>query len=485
MYYGNLLKLLIKITHLKSKDLSQDLHYDSSYFSKWLNGHHLPTLAQVESTNSYLSNRFADVIYRNNLQDEVRGFLPNNLDLGSKVILRKTIYNALNSSYIKSFCKRDENLLEVSESPFQTIVGLDAIRRFLFSIYSKPLGPEKVSLFYHINYSYLRSIFDSYKNLLLFSNETPVDVHFILDNSGSFFTSNNFYDIYNILTEMIYYDMFIYSRTVAAGQPEFIYVRNHFVLYFHMDENGLPLICNYSTDPAILEQTEAYLASLNLPQHTLMKTIDDPYFEVDFFQENNYRNYDFHIFASFFDGSFLNESLVTKILKRNRVKSFDSEVLKNTLKLKTTTYRNGNMTITINSVPFFRSLREHKLALASHVLKINNDDMKKCIDLMSKGLESMTSSHFYMIDPYANDPLDWDFPLSFYMTKHTFVAKKLDVTSKCQFKYIVSSNPEFVKLLRESFDLIRHSDYAKEIIPLSIEERLMSIYHTTVALGDE
>ena len=104
---------------------------------------------------------------------------------------------------------------------------------------------------------------------------------------------------------------------------------------------------------------------------------------------------------------------------------------------------------------------------------------------MSKGLESMTSSHFYMIDPYANDPLDWDFPLSFYMTKHTFVAKKLDVTSKCQFKYIVSSNPEFVKLLRESFDLIRHSDYAKEIIPLSIEERLMSIYHTTVALGDE
>lgn len=485
MYYETLLKLLIKVTHLKSKDLSQELHYDSSYFSKWLNGHYLPSLTQVETTNSYLSNRFADVIYRNNLQEDVRGFLPDNLDLGSKVILKKIIYNALNSSYIKSFYKRNKNLMLVGDNPFQTIVGLDAIKQFLFSLYSKPLGHEKVNLFYHINYSFLKSIFDSYQNLLLFSNETPVDVHFILENPGSFFEFDDFYDIYNILTEMIYYDLFIYNRTVSAGQPEFIYVPNHFVLYFHMDENGLPLICNYVTDPDVLEQTESYIKSLNLHQHTLMKTIQDPYFEVDFFQGNNYRDHDFHIFASFFDASFLNESLINKILKRNRIKNFDSEVLKNTLKLKNATYHNGNMTITINSVPFFRSLREHKLSLASHILEMDNDDMKKCIDLMSKGLESMRASHFFMIDPYANEPLDWDFPLSFYMTEHTFVAKKLYASSKCRFKYIVSNNPDFVKFLRKSFDLIRNAAYAKEVTPLRIKERLLSTYHTSITLEDE
>ncbi len=485
MYYETLLKLLIKVTHLKAKNLSQDLHYDSSYFSKWLNGHHLPTLSQVEATNSYLSNRFADVIYRNNLQNEVRNFLPDNLDLGSKVILKKIIYNALNSSYIKSLCKNGESLALVDDSPFQTIVGLDAIKQFLFSLYSRPLGPEKVTLFYHINYSCLKNIIDSYHNLLLFSNETPVDVHFILENPGCFFKFDDFYDIYNILTEMIYYDLFIYNRTISAGQPEFIYVRNHFVLYFHMDENGLPIICNYVTDPYVLEQTEAYIESLNLSQHTLMKTIHDPYFEVDFFQGNNYRDHDFHIFASCFDGSFLDENLINKILKRNRIKGFDSEVLKDTLKLKNATYRNGNMTITINSTPFFRSLKEHNLSLASHILKINNDDIKKCIDLMSEGFESMRSSHFYMIDPYANEPLDWDFPLSFYMTEHTFVAKKLYATSKGRFKYIVSNNPEFVKFLRESFDLIKSAVYAKEVTPLRIKERLMSIYHTNITLEDE
>ena len=143
------------------------------------------------------------------------------------------------------------------------------------------------------------------------------------------------------------------------------------------------------------------------------------------------------------------------------------------------------MTITINSVPFFRSLREHKLSLASHILKMNNDDMKKCIDIMSKGLESMRASHFYMIDPYANEPLDWDFPLSFYMTDHNFVAKKLYSSSKWRFKYIISNNPEFVKSLRESFNLIRNAAYAKEVTPLRIKERLLSTYHTTITLGDE
>lgn len=485
MYYETLLKLLIKVTHLKSKDLSQELHYDSSYFSKWLNGHHLPSFTQVESTNSYLSNRFANVIYRNKLQEDVRDFLPGNLDLASKVILKKSIYNALNSSYFKSFYKRDENLTLVEDNPFQTIIGLDAIKQFLFFLYSKPLGPEKVHLFYHINHSFLKSIFDSYQNLILFSNETPVVVHFILENPGSFFQFDDFYDIYYIFTEMIYYDLFIYNRTVSAGQPEFIYVPNHFVLFFNMDENGLPIICNYVTDPDVLEQTEAYIKSLNLHQHTLMKTIQDPYFEVDFFQGNNYRDHNLHIFDSFFDGSFLNESLINKILKRNHIKNFDSEVLKNTLKLKNATYRNGNITITINSVPFFRSLREHKLSLASHILKMDNDDMKKCIDIMSKGLESMRTSHFYMIDPYANEPLDWDFPLSFYMTDHNFVAKKLYSSSKWRFKYIISNNPEFVKSLRESFNLIRNAAYAKEVTPLRIKERLLSTYHTTITLEDE
>lgn len=485
MRYADLLKTLVQITHLKLKDLSQDLHYDASYLSKWLNGHHLPSLAQIESTNDYLSSRFADIIYRRNLQEELRDLFPDPVDLGSKVILKKTLYNALNTSYIDAFYEDNDDLRLVSDDPYQTIVGEMAIQRFIFSLYSKPIGSEKVSLFYHINSAYLMKIFNDFQNLLLFSNKTPVDTHLILENPDNFFTSHNFYDIYNLLTEMVYYDMFIYNRTISAGQPEFIYVRNHFVLFFHMDENGIPLICNYITDPEILEKTETYLTSLELHQHVLMQTIDDPYFEVDFFQGNNYRDHDFHIFASFFDGSFLDEDLISKILKRNRIKSYEHDVLQNTLKLKTATYRNGNMTITINSAPFFRSLKEHKMALASHVLKINNDDMKKCIDLMSEGLESMTSSHFYMLDPHSNEPLDWDFPLSFYMTEHTFVAKKLDAATKGRFKYIVSSNPEFVRLLRESFDLIRNAVYAREVTPTRIKERLLSIYHTMITLEDE
>lgn len=477
MTYSDLLKSLIRVTHLKSKDISSDLHYDSSYVSKWLNGHYLPSLSQRDVVNSYLATRFSNIIYRQHLQEELYPYIPDHLDLGSEIILKKTIYSALNTAYINNYESINGNPL-IPEESTRIYLGLEEIQQFLFTLYSQSPGSESVSLYYHINAHYLLKIFKDFKNLLVFSNDTLVNLHLILDHPEIFFESDAFYDTYTFLAEMAFYDINIYAKHSPANSSEFIYVKDHFVLFFSMDQDGYPIVCSYVEDAAILEKIDRYLHSLDLYQHVLLQTIDDPYFEEDFFRNNNVHGENIQVFLSSFDTCFIDDRLLKRILKHNHIKNDARSALHNTLKLKAATFDEGNITITINTMPFMRSLREQKLSIGSYILEMDPMNMQSVMELADRRLENMTNIQFYMLDPSTSETNHWDYTLSFYITEHVFVAKKLDTQRKRRYKYIVSSNPRFVGQLFKTFELLYNSSYIKRVTPTYFRDRLLSVYRS-------
>lgn len=63
MEYSKILETLLNITDQKLQDISDLLHYDKSYISKWANAKALPSISIVNEIHEVLSDYFAYRIY--------------------------------------------------------------------------------------------------------------------------------------------------------------------------------------------------------------------------------------------------------------------------------------------------------------------------------------------------------------------------------------------------------------------------------------
>lgn len=448
MDYSELLTYLFDITGLKLKDISSLLHYDVSYISKWINGHNIPSISQSRDINETLCEKLTEIIFKRNLQDKLKGLYHASFDLTSYIILRKVIFNLLNMSFYKSYEKSfDNSILPTEESLI--IPEKDNIIEFLYHFFSVPIEDNDIELYSTINLDFLIYLFKEFENLHLFTARPSIKINILTNYGDDYFKFEDFSDAFITLAEFSYYDMNVYRYTKDTYKySQFVYIKNQFAIFFSMDTNNRPIIASFTQNPDTLNSMNDIVDEIFSSSLNIFRTIQDDIFEEYFYKNTLYSSNRFNFFISNFQGFFLNESLLKKILARNNVSSDEAKHIINIRKLQTHMLKKMNLNLIVNSIPYFKSIVNKKLSIGSFIFDLTDEEIKAYLKLLKKNYDLLNGQKFYRIN-FSN--LKYDYNINCALTNEAFFSKRPDNLNPNKFKYLVADNNRFTKILNKSF----------------------------------
>ncbi|MDO5028778.1 MAG: hypothetical protein Q4E36_05880 [Bacillota bacterium] len=473
MNYSELLTYLIDITDLKLKDISGYINYDVSYISKWTNGHNLPTVKQNTYISKVLADVFSTVIFNNGLEDKVKNLFKSKLDLSSKTILRKRIYNALISAY---FCSENSNKQVFPADDF-LIMGEDNITEFIYKAFSSPINNEKVVVYSTLDIDYLEYLLDFDDNFVLFSNEAVVDLNFIVNKSDDILTFDSRASSISMLSHSFFYDFNIYRYPFDKRSfGQFVYVKDKFILFFSMDANNRPVLISFSKSKAALSLADSLVESIFLEEYTVAKTVSNyDYFDV-FLRNNLYPNTELYIFISFFDGYFLPKSLLERLLAKRKISDFEKNSLRNLLKIQKHFVGSLSNYIAVNFSPLCCCMSKREICLGNYTFKLTKKEFDSYINTALDNIADYSDHSFYFINSNSIFSGECDYPINIFISENFFVCKKISSQKDNNDKYFISGDPSIVATGKKMFFDINESSLVDMVDNTTVLNNLLSNY---------
>ncbi|NLY08836.1 MAG: hypothetical protein GXZ11_02890 [Tissierellia bacterium] len=265
MEFHQALKELIKLTDVMVKDVSACVQYDQSYISKWLSGTKLPTDKSVNYVINQLSHFFSIIIVDDHLEDDLRELVavPINLDHAGDV--EAVVKAMLEDGYYRSasMVEGEGELV----SGHRVVVGrnaaiqfsLDTIKRHLSNHNDKEEIICTLDLFNILPEINLETFNVIMTRPLQLSVSTVLDLD--VQESGNM---NKVRSLLAFLNQTINVDFFIYEDNHAM-RNNVIIMKNHFVFWYYLDEDGKVSACQYIDDPDFVEM--AYYDSWGMFDH--------------------------------------------------------------------------------------------------------------------------------------------------------------------------------------------------------------------------
>lgn len=481
MNYSELLTYLINITGMKLKDVASLVNYDISYISKWTNGHNLPTLVQNEHICKILAENFANSIYANNLEANIRNLFDLNSEISSKNILQKKIYSALITAYFHS----TERTNSFSDSDEFVLAGWENIKNFIYYIFSMPFSDEKTILYSTLNIDFLKLLLGFDSNFVLFSNQKSVEFNFIVDTVGEFMHFDNPFNSFKLLSEGLFYDFNAYRNKFVCGDlAQFIYIKDKFVLFFNMDTDKKPVLLSFSKNKKTLELVQAIVDKVFVAENIFTKTVDNYSYPDAFFRNNLFPENVFYSLFSFSDGYFLSDSMLERLLNKSKISDFEKDMLRKLLKMQRYSVENLSNYVTFNMGSYFRFMKERKISLGHYTFELNDKEFDLYMKNAFNIIQSRPNHTYYLINSHSVFSKNWDYPINLFITDNCFISKKPVLYNNSVYKYLVSSDAEFIAASKKLFFSIGESFFVQKTDNIAILNQLIANYNALKLLNE-
>lgn len=465
MEYSKILETLLNITDQKLQDISDLLHYDKSYISKWANAKALPSISIVNEIHEVLSDYFAYRIYGTKKLDELKDKLGMKFEPITRQILSKSIYNELSFAYFKVFHNCNPSPIN-SELDNQVIIGREKIVDFLYSLFNTEITDEEVKIYSTLPNKFLFLLINQLKKLWLFNLKVPVELNILLEKLPDINRKDELLFIVKSLGDLSYYDINLYREDKNYYFDYYIYVKDKFVIFFNTFDNGLPLMITFSKNKDILEAIDRSNKRVFNYSNPLLKTIDGLRYER-YYYETNLICEDSMIYTSYMNACFMSSDDLKKAIIKNNIDKRNYDFINSLIKLQNFSIKNNMHQIRFNSTALFASIEKRKLCLGPYYITLAEDDYIKYLNKTYDEIFHNSNHKYSFIDAESLGSICEDYFMSFYLNSNSFIAKKLDSFNINKFKYIVSTDRSINEFFKKLFIALEETNYVKN---LNLEE---------------
>lgn len=465
MEYSKILETLLNITDQKLQDISDLLHYDKSYISKWANAKALPSISIVNEIHEVLSDYFAYRIYGTKKLDELKDILGMKFEPITRQILSKSIYNELSFAYFKVYHNCNPSPIN-SELDNQVIIGIEKIVDFLYSLFNTEITDEEVKIYSTLPNKFLFLLINQLKKLWLFNLKVPVELNILLEKLPDINRKDELLFIVKSLGDLSYYDINLYRKDKNYYFDYYIYVKDKFVIFFNTFDDGLPLMITFSKNKDILEAIDRSNKRVFNYSNPLLKTIDGLRYER-YYYETNLICEDSMIYTSYMNACFMSSEDLKKAIVKNNIDKRNYDFINSLIKLQNFSIKNNMHQIRFNSTALFASIEKRKLCLGPYYITLAEDDYIKYLNKTYDEIFHNSNHKYSFIDAESLGSICEDYFMSFYLNSNSFIAKKLDSFNINKFKYIVSTDRSINEFFKKLFIALEETNYVKN---LNLEE---------------
>lgn len=465
MEYSKIFETLLNITDQKLQDISDLLHYDKTYISKWVNAKAIPSISFVSEIHEILSEYYADRIYGTKKLNELKDALCLKFEPITRQILSKTIYNELSYAYFKVYHESNPSPLN-SDLDNQVIIGKKKIVDFLFSLFNTGLSDDKVKLYSTLPNKFLFLLINQLKKLWLFNLKVPVELNLLFEKLPEVNRKDELLFIVKSLGDLSYYDVNLYREDKKSYFDYYIYAKNKFVIFFNTFENELPLMITFSKNKEVLEAIDRSNKKMFNYANPLLKTIDGLRYER-YYYETNLICEDSMIYTSFMNACFMSSDDLKKAIITNDIDKRNYDFINSLIKLQNFSIKNNMHQIRFNSTALFASIEKKKLCLGPYYIQLSEDDYIKYLNKTYDEIFHNANHKYSFIDAESLGSICEDYFMSFYLNSNSFIAKKLDPFNINKFKYIISTDQSINEFFKKLFIALDETNYVKN---LNLEE---------------
>ncbi len=458
MEYSKMLKYFLGATGLRLKDVAQATHYDTSYISKWINGHNVPVLDQSREIHNALSVLLTEEIKKKDLVPKIDLFKKIFYPLDSDVNIYLAVFNLINEAYIASYTERNKDTLNLDEG--RVVAGYKAIEDFLYLIFSlTPVQHRELDVYVSLDMSLILTYMERIKELVLFAS-SRARFNSITSSSAEVFKEVNKATIMEVLNEVNYYDVNIYLNENHRS-ANYLYIADNYVLFFEMDVLNKPMLLTYTKDPEVLEHMDRIARRDFTESSIIVKTVYEAGFETQLYQYSIYANNTFNYFVSFPNAYFMEEELARELMEANRIDENERQGLVDLVRLQNHAINTIHYNVIINLDYYLQQIVKREVAIGTKTLTMTNAQHERYIRKLVEGLRNDTRNEYYMINAFGLAKSNWRFNNNIFCTDHLYCIKKphLTVRDEHHYNYVYSSDNNIKEDLIKLSSLVEDDRY--------------------------
>lgn len=471
MEFQYVLKELIKLTDVMVKDVSACVQYDQSYVSKWLSGAKLPADKAADTVIAQMSAFFATVIVNKRLEDDLRQLVPVPLDMDHAGDVENVVKALLQDAYYHSASLVDPEQMMLMTH--RVVNGRNASIQFSLDVIKRHLSN-------HHEHEEIVCTIDLFSllpdlNLETFNVVTTrplqLTMHTVLDMKRQEEDyEKRIRSLLAFLNQTINVDYYIYED-LQQMRNNVIVMKNHFVLFYYLDESGKVAACQYVDDSAFVEMAY-YDAMAQLDHNNLLlkatsgqklRNID---YDVDFVASPPYT-----LMASGAMGLFLEPEMLQDHRELFSEKNFRNALFINDLTIQQV-YTEPVEILTSRAyvLHFFKTGRVNYLG---QVFYLKPEDRGKYVRAIIRAIQTNPNFNLRIVQDDLSPFYTSKINISLMMTKNkALVLKSPEALFNNRYPYYMITDQRFVDILAKYVEWVKSYPAVRRIEREDTEELL-------------
>lgn len=390
MKFSEAFSTLLKISEIKSKELSKHIGYDVSYISKWSNGKLLPAVKGHEDLFFLMADLFAREIWIERKEEQLLQLMDRNQSLETESQIKQFIYGVLLNAYVSEKTteeKYPENtFLFINEQNSMSII--DSIVQTLF-----PKKPLRLTFYISVDFQqvlekFLMNIYNNYirdgiqinMNILIHKEE----VHLLHNNDSLHF--------FTLLEKMTFFNV-DYYETDSKNYCNYIYLdrgeMGDAVILLNKSVSGDFYALTYSSDERVTQEYRWRNEILYKKDNRLMISVREVNFEYNSLLSCLYPDNHLTMYITFIEAVFMSGTLFDRLMRRHPIPESDKIMLNKIRKLYDKIMSDNSISFIIPKDVLTRKVLSKEIVLWKYTFKLNDSEWKMYVqNLKAKCLQN-------------------------------------------------------------------------------------------------
>ncbi|MDO5755330.1 MAG: helix-turn-helix transcriptional regulator [Tissierellia bacterium] len=465
MKFHEVLKDLIHLSGLKYKDIAEQLRYDSSYISKWVNGKNLPNISNDPNLFRNLSKIISTEIIEKGKTSELKEMSVRNVPIDNINFAKLFVYSLLHDSYYAT-TQRENNLFAKSSD---VVLGYYKIMETTFHLINLAVVNSVNSVDLYSNLNINKALGTNDVSLERFYSTLGVEINYhymTYENIDSFDDR-----LLGLLDHWVIRSQFINNyiyRPLNRLQQYYIYIRNFVTIFVALDSNGKPIMMSYTFDKGIQSEMSSFIDQNFSTTNLIMGSRSGDTVESDVFSSSLVDGNEFLFHMSYLETFFISNELLEDLLKRRNVPPSRIESALWTQKLSRQLSTSLPLTLCYRRKALNHSFQNKEIVLGSYILHLSDGEMIRFITEYIEYVEKADNLRIFI------SPRDI-FPHRHGSTSMSFIADRYNImykrnpryTDKYIKDYIVAShNPATTRI----YEMMKNRLLTSDSLEYSTEE---------------
>lgn len=382
--FSETLKYLISLTDSKIADIADELGYDNSYISKWINDKNIPAQGISAEVIDQLGEFFTRAIVQKDLEKGLEGLTERKVPVYGDGNKRQILVSCLEDSYFWSLKERNKTVSIDSEKETDSYTTKEEICRVSMQLIKNYVALVREKL---VIYTNLDLFDEKNQNLASFSLFITKGIELKFKWLRDFFSkemnAEAIYQIYDLATRSMYVNSEIFY-TEEENFPPFIYIKGKVALSFSTNDQGEVLMMTHSRNSSVLKQYDLICDNLFRREMLVEKTDDSSIFELEMISEALFENNRIYIHDSFIQGYFLPDHILEKMKDRYNLTERDMFLIRRL----SGAYKRMLSTMSVRIMIFRQALSKYifdrKVCIGKYSFELTDEEWDEMLDEMER-----------------------------------------------------------------------------------------------------